>query len=289
MIARYDPAFPHNPHQPETFTMSSAQQHIIALAGGGFSMEPQNLALDRYILDQANTARPAVCFLPTASGDASQYIVNFFAAYTQFDCRPSYIPLFSRTPDLHSLLLNQDVIFVGGGNTKSMLAGWQAWGLPAILREAWQAGVVLAGVSAGAICWFEQGVTDSGANSLGVLDVPLREAAGIESIDPARGEVRMPVVPELCNAAGTLQGAMVALVAESAVEDLVAARTGAAVYVSDLDIRYLGKATDGVVRATTRAIGSDPWGVLEVELADEATGRVTTHVYARAVPAEGAP
>ncbi len=170
MIARYDPAFPHNPHQPETFTMSSAQQHINALAGGGFSMEPQNLALDRYILDQANTARPAVCFLPTASGDASQYIVNFFAAYTQFDCRPSYIPLFSRTPDLHSLLLNQDVIFVGGGNTKSMLAVWQAWGLPAILREAWQAGVVLAGVSAGAICWFEQGVTDSGANSLGVLD-----------------------------------------------------------------------------------------------------------------------
>ncbi len=130
MIARYDPAFPHNPHQPETFTMSSAQQHIIALAGGGFSMEPQNLALDRYILDQANTARPAVCFLPTASGDASQYIVNFFAAYTQFDCRPSYIPLFSRTPDLHSLLLNQDVIFVGGGNTKSMLAVWQHGACP---------------------------------------------------------------------------------------------------------------------------------------------------------------
>lgn len=150
--------------------MSSAQQHIIALGGGGFSMEPENLALDRYILDQANAARPAVCFLPTASGDANQYVVNFFAAYTRFDCRPSYMPLFSRTPDLRSLLLNQDVIFVGGGNTKSMLAVWHVWGLPAILREAWQAGVILAGVSAGAICWFEQGVTDSGASSLGVLD-----------------------------------------------------------------------------------------------------------------------
>lgn len=150
--------------------MSSTQQQIIALGGGGFSMEPQNLALDRYILDQANAARPSVCFLPTASGDATQYIVNYYAAYTQFDCRPSHITLFGRTPDLRNLLLNQDVIFVGGGNTKSMLAVWRAWDLPAILQEAWQAGVILAGVSAGAICWFEQGITDSGAKSLGVLD-----------------------------------------------------------------------------------------------------------------------
>lgn len=150
--------------------MSSTQQQIIALGGGGFSMEPQNLALDRYILGQANAARPSVCFLPTASGDATQYIVNYYAAYTQFDCRPSHITLFGRTPDLRNLLLNQDVIFVGGGNTKSMLAVWRAWDLPAILQEAWQAGVILAGVSAGAICWFEQGITDSGAKSLGVLD-----------------------------------------------------------------------------------------------------------------------
>lgn len=125
-------------------------------------------------------------------------------------------------------------------------------------------------------------------NSLGVLDEPLREAAGIEPVDAASGEVRMPVRPELCNAAGTLQGAMVALVAEAAVEDLVAARTGAPAYVSEMDVRYLGKATGGVVRASTRAIGDDPWGTLEVELSDEATGRITTHVYARAVPAGSA-
>lgn len=150
--------------------MSSTQQQIIALGGGGFSMEPLNPALDRYILSQANAARPSVCFLPTASGDASQYIINFYAAYTQFDCRPSHITLFARTPDLRSRLLNQDVIFVGGGNTKSMLAVWQTWDLPAILCEAWQAGVILAGISAGAICWFEQGTTDSAGHELTVLD-----------------------------------------------------------------------------------------------------------------------
>jgi peptidase E len=67
-------------------------------------------------------------------------------------------------------LLNQDVIYVGGGNTKSMLAVWREWGLPALLREAWDCGVVLAGVSAGAICWFEQGLTDSWAGKLRPLD-----------------------------------------------------------------------------------------------------------------------
>ena len=77
-----------------------ATRQIIALGGGGFSMEPDNLLLDRYILEQANTARPSICFLPTASGDSSQYIVNFYTAYTRLDCTPSHITLFNRTPDL---------------------------------------------------------------------------------------------------------------------------------------------------------------------------------------------
>ncbi len=145
-------------------------RQIIALGGGGFSMEPDNPLLDRYILEQANTARPSICFLPTASGDSSQYIVNFYTAYTRLDCTPSHITLFNRTPDLRERLLHQDIIFVGGGNTKSMLAVWREWELPAILREAWEAGVVLAGISAGAICWFAQGITDSGAAGLAVLD-----------------------------------------------------------------------------------------------------------------------
>jgi dipeptidase E len=145
------------------------RRQIIALGGGGFSMEPENLALDRYILAQTRVPEPAVAFLPTASGDADSYIVRFYTAYLGLSCRPSHLSFFRRTPDLRSYLLAQDVIFVGGGNTKSMLAVWREWSLPEILREAWESGIVLAGISAGAICWFEQGVTDSWADQLRVL------------------------------------------------------------------------------------------------------------------------
>jgi dipeptidase E len=146
------------------------RRQIIALGGGGFSVEPENLALDRYILAQAHVPEPAVVFVPTASGDSDNYVVRFYAAYLGLPCRPSHLPLFRRTPELRSYLLAQDVIYVGGGNTKSMLAVWREWSLPEILREAWESGVVLAGISAGAICWFEQGVTDSWADQLWVLD-----------------------------------------------------------------------------------------------------------------------
>jgi dipeptidase E len=145
-------------------------RQIIALGGGGFSMEPENLALDRYILSQARVSEPAVTFLPTASGDSDNYVVRFYSAYRGLPCRPSHLPFFRRTPDLRSYLLAQDVIYIGGGNTKSMLAVWREWSLPEILREAWESGIVLAGVSAGAICWFEQGITDSFADQLRVLD-----------------------------------------------------------------------------------------------------------------------
>lgn len=125
-------------------------------------MEPDNLALDGYILEQAGKPHPAVCFLPTASGDASDYIVRFYSSFTKLDCRPSHLPLLRPpTADLASFILEKDIIYVGGGNTKSMLALWREWGLVELLRKAWDNGIVLAGLSAGAICWFEQGLTDS--------------------------------------------------------------------------------------------------------------------------------
>jgi dipeptidase E len=150
--------------------MIKALRQIIALGGGGFSMEPENPVLDAYILQQAHKPYPGVCFLPTASGDSFRYIADFYTAFARLDCRPSHLPFFQRTPDLKSYLFRQDVLYVGGGNTKSMLAVWNDWGLPELLREAWEKGVVLAGVSAGAICWFEQCLTDSYAGSLTVLD-----------------------------------------------------------------------------------------------------------------------
>ena len=133
-------------------------------------MEPNNLALDRYILAQARASEPAVALVPTASGESDNYLVRFYTAYLGFPCRPSHLAFFRRTPDLRSYLLAQDVIYVGGGNTKSMLAVWREWGVPDLLREAWESGIVLAGISAGAICWFEQGLTDSFADRLRALE-----------------------------------------------------------------------------------------------------------------------
>jgi dipeptidase E len=146
------------------------RRQIIALGGGGFGVDLTNLALDRYILAQARVPNPAVAFVPTASGDLDNYVVRFYTAYGGLPCRPSHLPFFRRTPDLRAYLLAQDVIYVGGGNTKSMLAVWREWSLPEILREAWESGIVLAGISAGAICWFAQGVTDSFADRLRALD-----------------------------------------------------------------------------------------------------------------------
>lgn len=146
-------------------------RQIIAMGHGGFSMNPDNLALDRYICEQAGKARPKVCFLPQASGEAANYIINFYKAFTTLDAVPSHLSLFHPpTADLASYLLEKDVIYVGGGNTKSMLALWREWGLDAILRHAWEQGVVMAGLSAGAICWFEQGSTDSIPGRFGALE-----------------------------------------------------------------------------------------------------------------------
>jgi peptidase E len=146
-------------------------KQIIAMGGGGFSMEPDNLALDRYILEQTNKPSPSVCFLPTASGDADGYIVKFYSAFAKLDCRPLHLSLFrSPTADLESFVLEQDIIYVGGGNTRSMLALWREWRLDEILRQAWHQGIILAGLSAGAICWFEQGLTDSVPGRLETLD-----------------------------------------------------------------------------------------------------------------------
>lgn len=136
--------------------------HIIAMGGGGFSMEPENLALDRYVIAQTGKPNPRVCFLAQASGESLDYTVRFYNAFNQLGCQAAHLSLFQpHTADLESFLMSQDVIYVGGGNTKSMLALWREWGLPGILRRANHNGVVLAGISAGSICWFEQGLTDS--------------------------------------------------------------------------------------------------------------------------------
>jgi dipeptidase E len=149
--------------------VKNTKGQIIAMGGGGFSMEPENPLLDLYILKQARRSNPSVCFVPTASGDSDSYVAKFYAAYSKLECRPVHLAFFQRTPNLREFILQRDIIYVGGGNTKSMLAVWREWGLPQILRQAWNAGVILAGISAGAICWFDAGVTDSWAGRLAPL------------------------------------------------------------------------------------------------------------------------
>jgi len=147
-----------------------SEQHIVALGGGGFSSEDATSPLDDFILGLARRPNPRICFLPTASGDSDTYVANFYRAFNPRSCRPLDLTLFRRTVvDLRPFLLDQDVIYVGGGNTANMLAIWRRHGVDQILRECWESGAVMAGISAGAICWFEAAVTDSFGPQLAAL------------------------------------------------------------------------------------------------------------------------
>jgi dipeptidase E len=149
--------------------MAERPRRIVALGGGGFSdgLDPE---LDALVLELTGRLRPRVCFIPTASADSEVYVTRFFDAFAT-RAEASWLPLFRRRDeDLRQVILGQDLVFVGGGNTASLLAVWRAHGLDVVLREAWQSGVVLAGISAGAICWFTHGVTDSFGAGLEALD-----------------------------------------------------------------------------------------------------------------------
>lgn len=146
-------------------------KQIIALGGGGFSMEPDNPLLDLYILEQSPKETPKICFIPTASGDADSYIARFYDFFEQQNCEPAHLSLFKPpAQDLEEFVMSQDILYVGGGNTKNLLVLWKEWGLDRIIEKAWNQGIVLAGISAGSICWFEQGVTDSYGDELHPLD-----------------------------------------------------------------------------------------------------------------------
>jgi len=136
-------------------------RQLIVLGGGGFSAD-KNRAIDRHFLAQTARARPRVLFIGTASGDAESYRRRFYAAMAKLDCRPAHLSLFEPPPgDLAAFVLAHHAIFVGGGNTRSLLALWREWKLDEILRHAYDRGTVIGGVSAGLICWFDWGVTDS--------------------------------------------------------------------------------------------------------------------------------
>ncbi len=143
---------------------------IIAIGGGGFGRNPKHNKIEKYIIAQSKKEKPNILFIPTASAEDKSYIVNFYSCFSKLRCTPSHLTFFQRTPRLDGLINQADIIYVGGGNTKSMLAVWREWKLDKLLLKAYNSGKILSGVSAGAICWFEQGITDSWASNLNTLD-----------------------------------------------------------------------------------------------------------------------
>ena len=144
------------------------------MGGGGFATEPDNPLLDDFVLDLARKRsgreRPRVCFVATAAGDADGLLLDFYVAFA-VRAEPRHLALFVRTaPDIEAFLLDQDAIYVGGGNTANLLALWRLHGVDRAMRAAWESGVVIAGMSAGAICWFEACTTDSFGPELMPLD-----------------------------------------------------------------------------------------------------------------------
>lgn len=140
---------------------------LLALGGHDFTARPADRAVCELMLRLATTragGRPRICLLPTASGDTSEQIARFYAAFGERPCEPSDVSLFrlGRRPlELREHLLGQDLIYVGGGSLLNLLAVWEAHELAEVLLAAWRQGVVLAGQSAGAMCWFEAGITKS--------------------------------------------------------------------------------------------------------------------------------
>ena len=212
-------------------------RRILALGGHDFTSRPPDRAVCELMLRLATSAageRPRICILPTASGDTSEQIGRFYAAFGERPCEPSDLSLFRlgrRPMALRDHLLEQDLIYVGGGSLLNLLAVWEAHELRAILSLAWRQGIVLAGQSAGAMCWFEAGITKSSgkprpAAGLGLLagslcvhynNEPDRRAAYLEAVGdgmpggyglddyagliweggPARGRHRPPRRPRL--------------------------------------------------------------------------------------------
>jgi dipeptidase E len=148
----------------DTEVTEKDESTLLALGGGGFTMEPTNPLLDDYVLSLSSVKEPRILFLPTASGDTTAQINAFHARFSDRLCVPEYLSLFRlgevKRP-LAEIVLEQDIVYVGGGSMRNLLAIWRAHGLDRLLEQAWRAGVVLAGLSAGAMCWFEGGITRS--------------------------------------------------------------------------------------------------------------------------------
>jgi dipeptidase E len=230
-------------------------RQIIAMGGGGF-LEDDNTLLDDFILSLARGSASRVCFVPTASGDSDRMLVSFYTALGP-RCRASHLPLFRReAADMTERLLGQDVIYVGGGNTANMLAVWRVHGVNTALARAYEAGVVLCGLSAGGLCWFETGVTDSFGEPLVALEGALGFLPGSfcphYDGDPRRPQVYRRLVDEGMPGGFAADTGAALHFADGSLVEVVTSRAAARAYRVErrngevheepLPVRYLGAA-----------------------------------------------
>ncbi|MCK9250565.1 MAG: peptidase E [Solirubrobacteraceae bacterium] len=219
--------------------MTERPPRIVALGGGGFSMERANPRMDDFVLDLAGVGRPRICFLPTASGDADHYVVRFYRRFGGGATEPSHVSLFRRDRgagavegDIEAHLLRQDVIYVGGGSLLSLLGTWRAHGLDRTLRRAWERGVVLCGLSAGSLCWFRDAVTafhgpSRSVRGLGLL--PYSNCVHYDGEPERRRAYRRLVADGLVGGFGVDDGAALVFTG-AALERVVASRPGPTAY-----------------------------------------------------------
>jgi dipeptidase E len=208
-----------------------ATRQIVAMGGRAGSLED-------FVLEIARG--PKLCFLPTAQGDNPEALVLLYEQLGH-RCRPTHVRLFGVPPaDLRNVLLEEDVIYVAGGNTANMLATWRVHGLAEILRDAWDEGIVLCGWSAGGMCWFEGGVTDSFGPKLVALDDGLGFLGGSFCPHYDGEEQRRPVYRRLVAdrflpaGYGVDDGAALHYI-DAELAEVVSAREGATAYRVDPD------------------------------------------------------
>lgn len=152
----------------DTATTAPRATRKILIAGGGFRTR-----FIGYMAQLTGKTRPRICYLPTASADSPQSAIGFFQACAPLNVEPfvqnAFIESLSQTQGWDEVLLSADAIVCSGGNTLNQQAIWQAQGIDEVLRQAWDRGIVLGGASAGSLCWFEEGTTDSRPKALSIV------------------------------------------------------------------------------------------------------------------------
>jgi peptidase E len=236
---------------------ADGRRHVLAI--GGFGAPGGDLAtmprLVAHALELSGQQNPRACVLNTAMGDDPGTFVRMYSWLSAAAARPSHLQLFPmpNVADPEDLLLSQDVIFVGGGSVANLMAVWRVHGLDRIMRQAWQRGTVLAGVSAGALCWFEGGTTDSFGTVLRPFTAGLGMLAGSYcphySSEPGRRPLYESLVADGSLPAGiACDDGTAAHFADDALAEIVADRPGAYGY------RVTRDGADGAAEAKLPAL-----------------------------------